>query len=377
MLSPKYPYVAFYGKLPIHEYLFKPIYIGFSSHFSLKLPPSKYKIPKQMNLYIATSRDPFYNLAVENWLFREILTDTPILYLWQNSPCVVIGRAQNPWRECNIDALNKDRIPIVRRQSGGGTVYHDLGNLNYTIMAKSEDYNKQANLALIIDILRCCGINAHASPHNDILVTYKNTDYKISGSAFRETRDKSFHHGTLLINADTSKLYNYLHHTIDDSLTSKGVPSNRSKVINLSEINTQTTIAIIKNAFLHQFQQQITYLPDNLSHPLIVKEQKTLRTWQWRFGKTLPFSRRFVFNNISFSLEVKNGQLVELNTYDQNHYMKLTHWIKEVTPYYTRSSFNKAPLYFTTQEKALLAYLYKHTAEVTGESECNDHSIMG
>jgi desulfoferrodoxin (superoxide reductase-like protein) len=147
--------------------------------------------------------------------------------------------------------------------------------------------------------------------------------------------------------------------------------------MNLSEINTQITTAIIENAFLQKFQQQITYLPDNLSHPLIAKEQKTLRAWQWRFGKTLPFGRCFTFNNTSFSLEVKNGQLVKLHTDDQNHYVKLTHWIKEVTPYYTKSSFNKAPLHFTTQEKALLTYLYEHTEEVTEGSECNDHSIMG
>ena len=280
-----------------------------------------------MNVYIATSHDPFYNLAVENWLFREVLTDTPILYLWQNEPCVVIGRAQNPWRECNIEALNQDNIPIVRRQSGGGTVYHDLGNLNYTIMSKAQDYNKQGNLQLIVNILKYCGIKAHISPRNDILLNHENTDYKISGSAFRETREKSFHHGTLLINTDTSKLYHYLHHPIDEALETKGVHSKRSTVINLAEVNHKLSPVKITKAFLNQFNRQITFLPNDLQHHLITHENHILRSWQWRFGKTLPFHHTFKFNQSHFKLEIKNGYLIKMESTANIHYQNLINWL--------------------------------------------------
>lgn len=322
-----------------------------------------------MNVYIATSHDPFYNLAVENWLFREMLTDTPILYLWQNAPSVIIGRAQNPWRECNIDALNNDNIAIVRRQSGGGTVYHDLGNVNYTIMSKSQDYDKKANLELIVNALKSCGINAHASERNDILVTHANIDYKISGSAFRETKDKSFHHGTLLINADTSKLYHYLHHNIDESLITKGVHSRRSSVINLAAINPDISTQMIRNCFLNQFNQHITYIPEHMESKQIIDEESTLRTWQWRFGKTLPFSRHFAFENQNITLEIKNGLIVALESSD-NKYHHLKAYFQTANPIYSKQSFAKAheeSLDFTAQEQALLAHLYQNTADVTGE----------
>lgn len=322
-----------------------------------------------MNVYIATSHDPFYNLAIENWLFREMLTDNPILYLWQNKPSVIIGRAQNPWRECNIDAINNDNIPIVRRQSGGGTVYHDLGNLNYTIMAKLEDYDKKANLALILSVLKSCSINAHASDQNDILVRHENINYKISGSAFRETKDKSFHHGTLLINANTSKLYHYLHHDIDESLSTKGVHSHRSSVINLAKINPNISVERLLNCFLNKFNQYITYLPDHMENTLVIGEENVLRTWQYRFGKALPFSRSFIFNNDKITLEIKNGQIVQLKNSD-NEYFNLKAYLQLVKPIYTKQSFDKAQkeaLYFTAQEQALLDYLYVNTANVTVE----------
>lgn len=322
-----------------------------------------------MNVYIATSHNPFYNLAVENWLFREMLTDTPILYLWQNAPCVIMGRAQNPWRECNIDALNNSNVPIVRRQSGGGTVYHDLGNLNYTIMAKSKDYDKKANLALIVNVLKNCGINAYASERNDIVVTHEGVDYKISGSAFRETKDKSFHHGTLLINADTSKLYHYLHHNIDDSLTTKGVHSKRSSVINLVAINPEISEQMIRDCFLNQFNHHITYIPEHMENKQVTDEESTLRTWQWRFGKTLPFSRSFIFEDNDITLEIKNGQIIAFET-DSDEYHHLKTYFQNKNLIYSKQSFDltsKESLDFTAQEHALLTYLYQNTANVVGE----------
>lgn len=292
-----------------------------------------------MHLYIASSHDPYYNLAVENWLFREVFTGEPILYLWQNTPCVVIGRAQNPWRECNIHALNKDNIPIVRRQSGGGTVFHDMGNINYTIISSSEDYNKRKNLDTIIQVLAEAGIKAHISERNDILLRHQNNDYKISGSAFRETKDRAFQHGTLLVNTNTDKLYHYLHHKIDDNLNTKGVHSHRSKVMNLKAVHPDIDINTIIQAFLNNFNKHITYLPSDLTHNSIIQEILMLQTWQWRYGKTLPFERSFDIEGDEVSLQIKNGHIHALDAKEQYH--MLATWIHQHKPIYDQTSFQK------------------------------------
>ncbi|WP_119342656.1 lipoate--protein ligase [Facilibium subflavum] len=302
-----------------------------------------------MNVYVATSTDPFYNLAVENWLFKEMLTDKPILYLWQNTPCVVIGRAQNPWRECNLNALYRDQIPVIRRQSGGGTVYHDLGNLNYTVIAPTDMYDKKQNLQMIVEVLASVGVDAYISPRNDIFTTFKGQSYKISGSAFRETKDRSFHHGTLLINADTSKLAEYLHHKLDEDIKSKGVVSYRSQVMNLQHIYPNIDTCEIKQAFLARFHQHITYLPCDLNNTLILKEIENLKTWQWRFGKTLPFEKTFHVDTFTLTAQIKQGHMVELQAND--HFSYLKKWVDQYQPIYNKQSFSSTLSHLNDLEK--------------------------
>ncbi len=194
------------------------------------------------HIYISQCHDPYLNPTFENWLFQNKAQEHPILFLWQNKPSIIIGRAQNPWLECDLTELEKDSIDVIRRQSGGGTVYHDLGNLNYTFICPNTHYDKQKNLQTVIDALAQLDIKAQVSPRNDIIVKDKSGENKkVSGCAFRETKHKSFHHGTLLINTDTSNLIRYLHHKQDQGIDAKGVASVRSKVINLSELN-QTLI---------------------------------------------------------------------------------------------------------------------------------------
>jgi lipoate-protein ligase A len=196
-----------------------------------------------IQVYISPSTDPYFNLALEDYLFRSVLNTQPILYLWQNANSIVIGRAQNPWTECDLDKMAQDDVKLVRRQSGGGAVYHDLGNLNFTFLNPKNspnsnlNYNKQTNLQIIINALEQFDISAKFSGRNDILVYPEISDpngKKISGSAFRETKDKAFHHGTLLVNADLEKLGAYLTPP-DKKLKSKGVKSVRSRVAILSK----------------------------------------------------------------------------------------------------------------------------------------------
>ena len=268
-----------------------------------------------MKIYISQSNDIYFNLALENWLFLEKLEDEKILFLWQNAPCVVIGRAQNPWLECNLSAMNADDIPVVRRQSGGGTVYHDYGNLNYTIISRKEKHDVKANLELVCSVVNKIGFTLYPNERNDIVVDHDDFTYKVSGSAFREKKDRAFQHGTLLINADTAKLYNYLHQPIDESLDTKGVKSHRSKVLNLAEIKDIQTQDITRS-FLRNFPSlELSLISEETpleNKELITKEIENLQDWQWCFGKTLPFTKIYSNGTDELKVKVQGGMVTNL-----------------------------------------------------------------
>lgn len=240
-----------------------------------------------MKILFLTQTNPYANLSYEDHLFRySAPSDLPLLLLWQNTPSIIIGRAQNPWLECNLYQMEKDHIPLVRRQSGGGTVYHDLGNLNFTFIQSSQTFNKQKNLKWIIQKLQQLNIDCYASERNDIIAIKNNLHYKISGSAFRQTRDTSFHHGTLLIQSNIHALQKYLHHKINPNISaSKGVKSIRSNVINVSDINPSLSVEKLLEHFSHHSDFQIIkQYPETLKDQINILESKT-----WRYGKTLPF----------------------------------------------------------------------------------------
>ena len=316
-----------------------------------------------MKIYVSTSNDPFYNLSIENWLFKEILLDTPILYLWKNSPCVIIGRAQNPWRECNLEDLFYNSVPIIRRQSGGGAVYHDLGNLNYTIMMPRALYNKRKNIEIIIEILKFIGIKANITSEYDIVTTHQGIIYKISGTAFRETKNNCFQHGTLLISTEIKKIYQYLHHKINDTLQAKGVYSVRSKVINLNDINSKISIENIHQFFLNKFYYHITYLPKNLCQPLIKNTMKKFKSWLWCFAKTLPFSKVINFNQEDLILNIEEGRLIKIHG-GGNNLKNLKYWIATKKPKYNKCSFITTSKKLTLIEKQILKILFNNTPEI-------------
>ena len=268
-----------------------------------------------MKIYISQSNNIYFNLALENWLFLEKLEDEKILFLWQNSPCVVIGRAQNPWLECNLSAMNVDNIPVVRRQSGGGTVYHDYGNLNYTIISPKEKHDVRANLKLVCSVVNQIGFTLYPNERNDIVIDHDDFTYKVSGSAFREKKDRAFQHGTLLINADTTKLYNYLHQPIDESLDTKGVKSYRSKVLNLAEVKDIQTQDITRS-FLRNFSSlELSLISEETpleNKELIIKEMENLQDWQWCFGKTLPFTKIYTNGKDELKVKMQGGLITNL-----------------------------------------------------------------
>ena len=302
------------------------------------------KLLAEHNIYISQSYDPHINLSIENWLFRSHPLFNPILFLWRNSPSVIIGRAQNPWLECDMEALKKNNIPLVRRQSGGGTVYHDLGNLNYTFICPKENYNKIKNLHIIISALKSLNIEANRTQRNDIVVEHNSIMYKVSGCAFRESKDRAFHHGTLLINADTKKLTNFLHHTQDSNINAKGVSSVRSHVINLGDINHNYEIENYENAIIDSFIEQNrgtskeikTINPIHLNIRQIKDESIELKSWEWTFGKTLPFNQTLNINDKKIILTIRKGLIDSYNmTNPKQLDIKLLHTILKNKPAYS------------------------------------------
>jgi lipoate---protein ligase len=302
------------------------------------------------HIYISNIFDPYTNLAIENWLFKKHSLDKPILFLWRNNPCLVIGRAQNPWTECNIPATEKDNIPIVRRQSGGGAVYHDLGNLNYTFICPKHTYNKTNNLRVIVSALQALGIKSSITKRNDIIVPYQGNNYKVSGCAFRESKDRAFHHGTLLINANTIKLKNYLHHSQDQTIAAKGVNSVRSSVINLSTINKCSSIKSYEDELIKAFTSEFSFIDPKIKFITTNDTQKSeiqqeatlLKSWEWKFGKTLPFTQTININELTINLSVKKGIIENydiISTKQKNN--NILNTIFKEKPNYSLENVNK------------------------------------
>ena len=260
-------------------------------------------------IYISKSNNPYLNLAIEDWLLRDPqFHDQSILFFYVNTPAVVIGRAQNPWIECDLSLAEKLGIQLARRQSGGGTVYHDQGNLNFSFIVPQDHYDKAQHIRTMIDILQQCGISAHTNQRHDIRVMHQGIDYKVSGSAFRETRQRAFHHATLLFDADLTHLSPVLNPP-DYGIEAKGVKSVRSPVINLTQVDPQISI----ENFLTIAQQMLD------QHPTMITEQdvqhishiqtacQEYQTWDWIFGKTLPFVQRKIIDGKEVEIPVKHG----------------------------------------------------------------------
>ncbi|MDC0535321.1 lipoate--protein ligase [Francisellaceae bacterium] len=276
------------------------------------------------NIIYSKITDPYINLGIENWIFKNLVDNEPILFLWQSSPAIIIGRAQNPWLECNLSETTKDNIPIVRRQSGGGTVFHDLGNINFTFLMPNQLYDKKKHLQVIVKALESLDIKAEINDRNDIITNVNNYPFKLSGSAYRETKHTSFHHGTLLIASDLNSLEKYLHHKIDKNINAKGVSSVRSKVTSIEKIKQDSaSVTKIYNAIEASFKDifQISHHKpliidyDFISSSLEIKRYAdSINNWYWTYSKTLPFEYNLQINTLEYiKLYVKQGKIINFD----------------------------------------------------------------
>lgn len=271
---------------------------------------------KQAMYIESDSNYPYFNLALEEYLLDNVEEDQIILYLWQNKHTVVIGKHQNSWKECKIRELEESGGHLVRRLSGGGAVYHDLGNLNFTFLVPTKLYDLDKQLDVILTAVQMLGMKAEKSGRNDILLN----GMKFSGNAFLKRGSRSYHHGTLMVDVNMQDLQKYLN--VDrEKLKSKSVDSVRSRVTNLSEHHPTLTIDLLKETLIKAFGnvydcQPVQYILDTEAEASIKEREEKFSSWDFKYGKKINFEfeavTRFAWGGLSMQFHVLRGRIEDI-----------------------------------------------------------------
>ncbi len=271
----------------------------------------------KVRIYISKVHNPAFNLAFESYLLKSNSPDTMIFYLWQNDKTIVIGRHQNPYKECDLEKVKRDGVTVIRRSSGGGAVYHDLGNLNFTFLAGEGVYDVDRQCGVIVDALKAFGLNCQVSGRNDMTIEGS----KFSGHAYMNHDEMYCHHGTLLVNSDLKILSEYL--TVSElKLRSKGVESVRSRVVNLCEIhsgvetgelNVESLKEVLVKTFLskYPYEWSIEDVGTEYNQPEVIEAMQRFETWDWNVSESLEFDvtydSKFRWGMMELSLKCSNG----------------------------------------------------------------------
>ncbi len=272
---------------------------------------------EKLYLFETDSVEPHRNLATEKYLMDMVKPGECILYLWQNKNTVVIGKNQNAFAECRTTLLQEEGGVLARRLSGGGAVFHDLGNLNFTFLMRKEDYDLDRQLSVIEKACKLAGIRAERSGRNDVLADGR----KFSGNAFYQNRTHAYHHGTLMVDVDKEKLGRYLSPS-KAKLEAKGVSSVRSRVVNLNELAPGLTIGDMKlymaRAFceIYGLEADILTLQDTEE---IRNLQAEYGSWDYLYGTPMPFTftceDRFPWGSAELQLDAKNAIISDVRLY--------------------------------------------------------------
>ena len=273
----------------------------------------------ELRIFESKGFNPYKNLATEKHLMDITPKGCCVLYLWQNQNTVVIGRNQNPWLECRTSLLEDEGGKLARRLSGGGAVFHDLGNLNFTFIMPKEDYDLDRQVAVIQKACAFAGITAEKSGRNDLLADGR----KFSGNAFYQNATHAYHHGTLMVDVDKDKLGRYLSPP-KAKLEAKGVASVRSRVVNLKELSPELTIDKIKQYMATAFGEvygiaTTSFTLQDEDFAEIASLEQTYSSWEYLFGTPLPFSfsceGHFGWGHINLQLDAKNGIITGAKVY--------------------------------------------------------------
>ena len=259
--------------------------------------------------------NPYYNMAFDEYCLESLPIDEPVFFLWQNRPAVIVGYNQEVNTEVNLDYLKEKGIDLVRRVTGGGAVYHDLENLNYTIVGRSEDLERDypEYAALMMKALQALGVPATLSGRNDILVEGK----KVSGFAKRVCKNRLMVHGTLMYNVDVDVLTHVLNPSTT-KLQSKGIASVRSRVTNLCNYLPELSdIQAFKNRLEEILSNNYSDAEYKLSEADLAHIQRLtdekFATWEWNYGRspkaTLSHSARLACGTVEIHLTLAENRI--------------------------------------------------------------------
>jgi lipoate---protein ligase len=288
-----------------------------------------------MKTIINRNTDPFFNLALEEYLLKHFKLDDDLVFFWRNEPSIIVGRNQNPFEEINQEYLVNKKLPIIRRISGGGTVLHDLGNLNFSFITSDlqdslSNYKKFTKP--IIDAMNTLGIPAYFREKSDILVQ----GMKISGNAQSYHQNRMLHHGTILYQSNIDMVYETLHTNTLDAL-SKGIKSNRSRVTNITSfLQKQMNIEEFQMYLLQSIFGESSIKDHMLSlsnydlEQVINLSNSKYKSWKWNFGETPEFktTHELTYHNhdYHYKLIVTHGFIREIELIPSNNVL-----LKQIT----------------------------------------------
>ena len=312
----------------------------------------EYAEAKQPLAMVSQLTDPYLNLAIEDYLFdkmplpeKKTSLNYNRLFLYANSSCVVIGKNQNPWKEVNLPLLNSLHIPLIRRRSGGGTVVHDLGNLNFAFMTTKSEFDRQKFSSIIRDAVNSSvpeDFKIDLNERGDIVRRLEGIDYKVSGSAYKLSKGKFYHHGTMLLNLRLDILSALL--SRDEKklgiVHSNAIDSVKSQVTNLG-LDRQTIIDIITSAFRGTFANSFpsSHSAATKTHPVpemdkcdsakalmidestslpdsVYETSDNLKEWAWTYGSTPKFSHEIENEQMGFSITFHIDKEAKIKSYD-------------------------------------------------------------
>lgn len=266
--------------------------------------------------------DPQKNLAFEEYVFNQMDKDESYFLLWQNDNAVIVGKHQNTIEEINQEYIKENDIKVVRRLSGGGAVYHDLGNLNFTFIvneAGQEQFDFQTFTRPLVEALKTLGVNAEFNSRNDLAIDGK----KFSGNSQYAKRGRILHHGTILFNSNLATIQSALK-VKQDKIESKGIKSVKSRVTNIVDyLDEDYTLedfkaALLKAMFENDNLEMITLLEEEIQAIEQLKTEK-YATWDWNYGKSPRYNlrkeRKCDFGLITVLLQVEKGEIKELHFY--------------------------------------------------------------
>jgi lipoate-protein ligase A len=249
------------------------------------------------------SLDVYRNLAIEEYLMDQVVDRGPVLFLWRSDCAVVMGKNQNPWRECRLDLMRDEGVPLARRISGGGTVYHDAGNLNYSVIVDRTKYREDQAYEMVLQALKTFGVDAEKTGKSNLSVDGR----KFSGNAFCFRKGRVLHHGTLLLDTRLERLDRYLG-SMFDQIETRAIASVPAEVMNLGLGVEELSLALVEG-FRSLYGDGEPYywseaeLKEAVFRPLLDRQISS----DWHYGAT----PRFSVGQRGFRLEVVKGVVVQ------------------------------------------------------------------